>query len=219
MLSEQVLEHIQNENISKSRLNEFYKRSIQKFLFDGYWYYKLGNMLYELSDKSTQYNYLDTIIYIPFTNEFIFFDENNRTELVLNNLSVYDSIGKITNINLDRIFGEEGSIVIKGTNELITKARKILTPRKEGIYYLLEAEKLYHDKETKADIFNKVGKIYGWAGSKRQSIPYFEKSIENVASNTNVRMSLISSSDATYQFSKSLSTSCLTCMTINRLIK
>ena len=82
-------------------------------------------------------------------------------------------------------------IVIPGTQEEIMLAKDILMPRKDGIFYLQKAAESISGKEIQADILNKVGDIYVWAGSNKQAYPYYARSVELAPGNANARLQLV----------------------------
>src|SRR6185436_13008600 len=110
------------------------------------------------------------------------------------NIKGSPKIVKIENLYVRRV-----NTTIPGTGETIQLADAIYTPRKDAITYLLKADSLLIETETKADINFKVGNVYVWAGSKKQAYPYYARSVELVPDNASARLNLIDVCKAIYK--------------------
>jgi Tfp pilus assembly protein PilF len=178
-----------NKEMSQLELNAFYRRIIGQFPDDGNWNYKLGLLLYNRASGKSVAPYFDSIVWLPLLNKEVFIDGDNY-----NHLNKTDSL--FIEGNSDRLRGtsyfyeplEEFELI---TGEIISIADHIYLPRKDCIFYLKRAAELLSEKEILADINFKIGKVYIWAGSKKQAHPYLEKSIALIPGNANARLTLI----------------------------
>lgn len=200
-------------------LNAFYRRAIDNFTANNSdWAYRLGLLLYRLA-KAPSFNnpeYLDSIVWFPKLNKEIFVDSTVKEVI---NSTVYKEVTdsevtyaeyreKFQDINSNDSKKEEQkavlptdeqNIVLPGTNEIIKLADDIKMPRKDGIHYLLKAAESISEKEILADIYQKVGDIYVWAGSKKQAYPYYARSVELAPGNANSRLQLVDAGLAIYK--------------------
>ncbi len=177
-------------------LNAFYRRTIEKFPYDGNWNYKLGILLYSRASFAARVPYFDSIVWFPLLNKELLIDFEIYGKLDSSPsfaLSDKASTGAAVHIylNEDQLYERTASYGIPGTGEYIDLADAVYLPRKDGINYLKRAAELLSEKEALADIHFKIGNIYLWAGSKKQSYPYFERSLELVSANANARLTLV----------------------------
>ncbi len=188
-----------NKERSDRELNEFYRRTARLFPDNGDWPYRLGLFLYERASNKSRAQYFDTIIWFPKINKEVFMDFEN-----------YDRIGKDLNWDknlkgspklVDKKYLSEWpqSIRLPGINETIQLADAIYTPRKDAITYLLKADSLMTEPETKADINFKVGNVFVWSGSKKMSYPYYTRSVELMPGNAGARLTLVDICKALYK--------------------
>ena len=192
-----------DKELSERELNEFYRRTIDKFEFNGDWNYRLGLLLYSRAEVPSRSPYFDSIVWFPKINKELFVDFDlydkfgKDDDLVLFDRS---STGAPAVFILDNIreIGRE-SFEIPGTKESIGLADAIYMPRKDGIKYLVKAAELLSEKETQGDINFKIGNIYVWAGSKKQAYPFYVKSIEFIPDNANARLHLVDVCKAIYK--------------------
>lgn len=188
---------------SDRELNEFYRRTIDKFPNDPSWYYRLGNLLYERASANARVPYFDSIAWFPLLNKELHIDLDiyrslqTKKEYTLSDQAETGAVGMIT-IDENTLIEQRGSYDVPGTHERILLADVIYMPRKDGILYLKRAAELVAEKEALADINFKIGNIYRWAGSKRQAFPFFEKSLEFVPDNANARLTLVDIYTALY---------------------
>ncbi|HEY6062213.1 MAG TPA: caspase family protein, partial [Chitinophagaceae bacterium] len=177
---------------TERELNEFYRRTIPKFPENGDWSYRLGLLLYERAEAKSREAYLDTIIWFPKLNREIFIDLDSYKRLGTDlkwDKTITGSPQLVTVV--PQLHENPAGIIIPGTREGLTLADAIYTPRKDAITYLLKADSLFTETETKADINFKVGNVFVWAGSKKQAYPYYAKSVELVPDNAGARLSLV----------------------------
>ena len=208
--AEQVLNSlaIADKDQSAYELQAFYKRMIDTFPSNGDWYYKLGLLLYNRAANPASRQYLDSIVWSPTLNKELFIGVT-----YFNALDYYGDVVSTDRQNT----GLEDAVILKpeiaeekvqywlpGTRELLELADSILTPRKDGIAYLVKATQYISERETLADINYKIGDLYLWAGSKKQAWPYFEKSISLVPENANARLTLVNIYKALFKNSAAL---------------
>ncbi len=200
--AEEAINSIPDEYAAAKELNQFYRNTIKKFPTEPYWKYALGMLLYKYAALRSNYRFNDTIVYFPKQNREVFLDTTNRQFIGHDPdyaLSVRDTQGVVVPIDLQLLATQSGNFTIKGTGEEVQLADYIHWPRKDGIYYLLQAEPYYLERDTKGDIFHKVGEMYQWAGSNKQSIPYYQKALQLVPDHANTRMRLISATVPLYR--------------------
>lgn len=204
--TEEVIEKFvkQSKKQADEELNEFYRRMIDRFPENGDWAYRLGNLLYTYAPQTARLPYMDSIAFFPLMNKELFIDSSIYMALNTNDsLALYDlsETGAIRLIKLNKfdIRLKRDSYKVPGTGEYILCADAIYMPRKDGITYLQRAAELIAEKETLADIHFKTGNIYLWAGSKKQSWSYFEKSLSLVPDNANARLTLVDIYKALYK--------------------
>ncbi len=187
-------------------LNAFYRRAIDKFPADNRdWIYRLGLLLYNRAKAPALTQYLDSIVWFPKLNKELFID---TTVLKLINTSAdYEvtDLSETTNeVNQDErpgftLHNKQEQVSLPGTKENLQLAGNIYMPRQEGIRYLLKAAESISEKDILADIQNKVGNIYVWAGSKKQAYPYYARSVELAPGNVNTRLQLVDAGVAIYK--------------------
>jgi tetratricopeptide (TPR) repeat protein len=179
------------KNRTDMELNAFYRRMTERFPQEASWPYKLGLLLYAHSNKPSATRYLDTILYFPFRGRELFVDADLYYQLgTTPETSFADKnvTGTPEAINTSSIPYKGGTIKLPGTFEEINLADGINTPRKDGITFLLRAAELMGDSATLADIYFKTGDMYLWAGSKKQALPFFRKSLEWASGNADTRL-------------------------------
>ena len=184
-------------------LNAFYRRAIDKFPADNHdWVYRLGLLLYNRAKATDPDKYLDRIVWFPKLNKEVFVDTavliliNSSKDYEVTDFSdiTYREEFKELRLNKEKeslLLYDAQRIVIPGTQEEIMLAKDILMPRKDGIFYLQKAAESISGKEIQADILNKVGDIYVWAGSNKQAYPYYARSVELAPGNANARLQLV----------------------------
>lgn len=193
-----------NNESADCELNEFYRRTIEKFPEDGDLHYRLGTLLYNRASANARTPYLDSIVRFPLLNKELLIDIdiynklNNVDSLALSDKSETGGLSRIK-LNHGRLYEPERFYLVPGTSERIKYADAIYLPRKDGIMYLKKAAELISEKEALADIHFKIGNIYLWAGSKKQAYPYFEKSLALIPGNANARLTLIDIYKALYK--------------------
>jgi len=187
---------------SERELNEFYRRVIKKFPANGDWYYRLGLLLYSRAEQPSRAVYFDTIIHFPVLNREMFIDldvyDKLQTDptLFIGDKNIRSTPQSIVLVNLrERAAG----VHIPGTNELVSLADAIYTPRKDGIEFLSKAAGLLTEQETVADINFKIGNIFVWSGSKKQAYAFYAKSIQLEPENAATRLRIIDVCKAIYK--------------------
>ncbi len=181
---------------SERELNEFYRRTIEKFPDDANWNYKLGLLLYSRASANARVPYFDSIAWFPLLNKELLIDMEIYQELAekreysLSDLSETGAPRRVT-VDMRTLLEFPKSYQVPGTYEFIPLANVIYLPRKDGLIYLKRSAELFSQKEALADINYKIGNIYQWAGSKKQAYPYFERSLEFIPDNANARLNLV----------------------------
>jgi len=191
-----------NKNLGINELNQFYRNITTARPTELAWPYKLGQLLHDLSKPKATYEYHDTIVYFPLLGEEVFLDNSNRSWINVEDKYFLSGSSSKT-ISLENIFIHAAELNISGTDENLPLAPPIIAPRKDGIMYLKTAETLANDDITKADINNKLGDIYQWAGSNKQALPYYQKALQYVQ-NPDLRMKIIDAALKQYRNSIAL---------------
>lgn len=175
---------------TQMELNAFYRRMAERFPQEASWKYKLGLLLYSLAGKPAVVKYLDTILYFPYRGQEQFVDArlyyqlNNTPE---NSFADKNVTGTLENIPVLPIPYKGGTIKLPGTKEAVILAEGINNPRMDGITYLKRTAELTDDTATLADIYYKVADMFLWAGSRKQALPYYRKSLEWAPGNASTR--------------------------------
>ncbi len=187
---------------SERELNEFYRRVIKLFPGNGDWYRRLGFLLYSRAEQTSRAVYFDTIIHFPVLNREMFIDldvyDRLHTDptLFIGDKNIQSSPQSIV---LEKLQEQPAGVHISGTDELVSLADAIYTPRKDGIEFLSKAADLLTEQETVADINFKIGNIFVWSGSKKQAFDYYNKSIQLQPENAAARLRIIDVCKATYK--------------------
>jgi tetratricopeptide (TPR) repeat protein len=202
--AEQVINYYGEINPERSEreLNEFYRRTIEKFPENADWNYRLGLLLYSRAEAQSKAPYIDTIVWFPRINKEIFIDlDVYHTIGTTEEMTLYDKMSTGAPKEVTLGFRKERSAYFRvpGTMESLRLADAIYLPRKDGIEYLSRAEELIPETESRADINFKIGNIYVWAGSKKQAYPYYVRSLDLIPSNANARFNLVDVSKAIYK--------------------
>jgi tetratricopeptide (TPR) repeat protein len=184
---------------SDRELNEFYRRTIGMLPDNGDWPYRLGLLLYERAPVKSRAMYFDTLIWFPKLNKEVFMDLDSYYKLGTELNWDINIKGSPKIVKIEHLYERRVNTTIPGTGETIQLADAIYTPRKDAITYLLRADSLFIETETKADINFKVGNVYVWAGSKKQAYPYYARSVELVPGNASARLNLIDVCKAIYK--------------------
>lgn len=185
-----------------AELNRFYRNTTSRQPQDGYWPYKLGQLLYTMSEKPSACGYTDTIIYFPVQEKEVFVDMTNRALINATadyTISLKDRNRKpieILNCGINDIYKTK---IIPGTNEAIPLNNPVNSPRKDGIFYLNKAADLLDDSTTIADIQFKLGDICYWAGSKKQALRHFQKSLAYKPDLPDTRMKIVDMAASLYE--------------------
>lgn len=191
-----------NEEVTYKELNAFYRRTIEKYPGNGEWNYKLGLLLYNHAEQDAMFEFFDTLIWFPKVNKEVFIDHD-----------IYEKLGQSDDLSFDRtgtgipqvinkfdttiIFSHKYEI--PGTKESISLAEDVYMPRKDGINYLNRAAELLSEKPILAEIYNKIGDIYVWAGSKKQAFPYYTRAVQFDPGNANARLNVVDAGTAIYK--------------------
>ena len=195
--AEQILKDFEKYNPETAfiELNDFYKRAMEHYPTDPAWPYKLGLLLYERSYMLPQYEYLDTIVFFPLVNKEIFLGVEEHNNLVENNnmlLNIKQPPGlEGMEARVKLLYPTNGAATFPGTNEHITMAPDVYTPRKDAIMYLSKAAEMIKEPETIADINFKIGNVFVLAGSKKQAYPYYDMAIKMSPDNGAFRLKMV----------------------------
>ena len=196
-----------NDVITERELYAFYQRAIKyssenQDPLSAVWNYKFGLFLYEKAATPSRIEFLDSIVYFPLLNREIFVDMGIYHQLEEDpQLKIYDRNvkGSPDEISMHTFKNIPVVIGVPGTGEKFTLAEQFYTPRMDAIKYLLKAAEFFTEPETIADINFKIGNVYIWAGSQKQTYPYYDKAVQLMPDNVNMRMSLINVCVALYK--------------------
>ncbi|HNU89538.1 MAG TPA: hypothetical protein PKJ94_14660, partial [Ferruginibacter sp.] len=191
-----------NEEVTYKELNAFYRRTIEKYPGNGEWNYKLGLLLYDHAEQDAMYKYFDTLIWFPKLNKEVFIDHEIYEKLGQSDDLAFDRTGTgIPQVisKFDATITLSPKYMIPGTKENISLAEAVYLPRKDGIKYLNRAAGLLSENPIRAEIYNKIGDIYVWAGSKKQAFPYYTRSVQFDPGNANARLNVVDAGTAIYK--------------------
>ena len=190
-----------DQDRTKKELNAFYRRAITKYPNAAEWNYKLGLLLYSLSQKKSLDCLTDTIIWFSKINKEIFLgsdgysgDRNDLDEDTGPGVS-HNGCGFFYSVTKDST--QLTSMPV--TEEKLPLSGSIYYPRYDGIKYLKRAAELISVRELLGEINYKIGNMYIWAGSKKQAYPFLAKSLEFVPDNANTRLQIVDVSASTYR--------------------
>lgn len=172
-------------------LNTFYRRRIEQFPNDAGWNQKLAFLMYRHAARPASRKYLDSIIYFPLPGKEIHVDEHLYPQINATpetSLADKNVTGNPDNFILYPITFFSGKEKLPGTNELFILSSFINTPRKDAITFLSKLAELSEDSATLADAWYKIADVYVWAGSIKQALPYYGKSLEMAPGNANTRL-------------------------------
>ncbi len=186
---------VQRQDFGFQELVAFYKRAMERYPTDPNWPYKLGLLLYNRAALAPFENYLDIIVYFPLINKEIFLGIPEHNDLINTKTMLLDyKPGSDTSVDQREvtILHDDGSVLrFPGTNEKLTMARRVFTPRKDAITYLSKAAEMIKEPETLADINFKIGNVYVIAGSKKQAYPYYDLAIKMSPDNAAFRLKMV----------------------------
>lgn len=187
-------------------LNAFYRRAIQVFPAKTEWYLKLSLLLYQRAAYPARTTYFDSIVYFPELNKEIFIDSAVRANLQVDPfLHLDQNQNKIpATISLTEVYEQKAAVTVDGTGDIIDLADPIYTPRKDAIYYLTKTAGLITDSTTVADLNYKAGNVFIWAGSRKQSYPYYTKAVQMMPGNASARMKAVEVGNSIYKFRAAL---------------
>ncbi|HLO39013.1 MAG TPA: tetratricopeptide repeat protein, partial [Lacibacter sp.] len=176
--AEQVINSYANNNaeIVQNELHAFYKRMHQRLPDNGSWFYKAGNLLYQLAAKNPEKYKIDYKKYKP-DNKGI------------------DSVRIVP--------GHDKAIVevLPGIDSIIILSNKIEHPFSDGIRFLRIADSLLTEEDDLlAEINDKLGDLYVWQGLVEDAPKHYQKAIGLQDKNAGIRLKLIDVLDQLYQY-------------------
>nr|MBP6686773.1 hypothetical protein [Lacibacter sp.] len=176
--AEQVINSYTNTSaeIVQNELHAFYKRMHERLPNNGAWFYKAGNLLYQLAANNPEEYRTDYKKYKP----------DNR------------GIDFIRSFPTHNIAIEE---ILPGIEIYITLSHKIEHPFSDGIRFLRNADSLTtEDDDLLAEINDKLGDLHVWQGLVEDAPKYYQKAIDLQDKNAGIRLKLIDVLDQLYQF-------------------
>jgi len=178
--AEQVIFSYKNVNLTDGRneLFSFYKRMHERLPGEGSWFYKAGNLLYEIANEEPGKYRIDYKEYKP--------DETKSSHL--NNTAFF-------NLNPFRFE------TLPGIDSIVRLPERIRLPFTQGIECLLKADSLLtEDDYLLAEINDKLGDLYVWQGLAEDAPKHYQKAMDLQDQNTGIRLKLIDVLDQLYQF-------------------
>lgn len=178
--AEQVLFAYRNINIHDGRneLFSFYKRMNERLPGEGSWFYKAGNLLYELVNEDPDKFRIDYKEYKP--------DEDKSSH-----------INKMARLNIEPFRFEK----LPGIDSAVQLANNIRLPFTRGIECFLKADSLLtEDDYLLSEINDKLGDLYVWQGLVENAPKHYKKAIDLQDKNSGIRLKLIDVLDKLYQF-------------------
>lgn len=186
--AEQVIYSYTNANapIVKNELYAFYKRMHERLPNNGSWYYKAGNLLYQLAAKNPWQYRMDQKKYKP-----------DHNWLKLRGDKAIDSLPDF------KLKEKAITEVLPGIGIMITLSDTIKRPFSDGIRCLSRADSLTtDDDDLLAEINDKIGDLYAWQGLVEEAPKYYKKAIDLQDRNTGIRLKLVDVLDQLYSFTE-----------------
>ena len=176
--AETVVNTYMNVNAVNGRneLFAFYNRMRNRFPDAGIWYYKAGNLLYQMVAKNPG----------SYSIDFKWYKPDNK------------GVDSLSRVRFPVIPNEEA---LPGIERMMTMAARIEYPFSNGINLFLQADSLMSDDEyLLAEINDKLGDLYVWQGLVEDAPKHYQKAMNLQDRNTGIRLKLIDVLDRLYQF-------------------
>jgi tetratricopeptide (TPR) repeat protein/uncharacterized caspase-like protein len=165
-----------NPEVVQNELHAFYKRMHGRLPINGSWFYKAGNLLYQLAARNP---------------------EKYKTDF-----KQYKPDGK--GIASARIFPLPDKAVVEilpGIDSIVILSDIIKHPFSDGIRLLKTADSLTtEDDDLLAEINDKLGDLHVWQGLVEDAPKHYQKAIDLQDKNAGIRLKLIDVLDQLYQF-------------------
>ncbi len=162
----------------RNELFSFYKRMYARFPGEGSWFYKAGNLLYEIANAEPGKYRIDYKEYKP--------DETTSSH-----------INNVASVNIDRFRFE----TLPGIDSIVRLPETIRLPFTDGIKCLLKADSLLTEEDyLLAEINDKLGDLYVWQGLVEDAPKHYQKAMDLQEQNTGIRLKLIDVLNQLYQF-------------------
>ena len=184
--AEQVINSYTNVNaaIVQNELHAFYKRMHERLPNNGSWFYKAGNMLYQMAVKNPLKYKHDHKKY-----------KADYSWLKFNGMVATDSLPDF------RIKERSSTETLPGIGSMIILSDSIKYPFTDGIRFLHSADSLItEDDDLLAEINDKLGDLYVWQGLVEDAPKHYQKAIDLQDKNAGIRLKLIDVLDQLYQF-------------------
>ncbi len=178
--AEQVIFSYRNINFHDGRneLFSFYKRMHERLPGQGNWFYKAGNLLYEIANEDPDKYRIDYKEYKP--------DEDEPSH-----------INRMAGLNVEPFRFE----TLPGIDSVVRLADKIRLPFTQGIVCFLKADSLLaEDEYLLAEINDKLGDLYVWQGLVKDAPKHYQKAIDLQDKNSGIRLKLVDVLDRLYEF-------------------
>ena len=182
--AEQVINSYSNTGIVQNELYAFYKRMHERFPNNGSWFYKAGNLLYQLAANNPGKYKFDLKKY-----------KADYNWLKLRGDKAVDSLPDF-NVK-ERAITE----TLPGIGSMITLSESIKYPFTDGIRFLRTADSLTtDDDDLLAEINDKLGDLYVWQGLVEEAPKHYQKAIDLQDRNSGIRLKLVDVLDQLYLF-------------------
>lgn len=178
--AEEVIKSYPVKEAVAMQLVPFYKRVIERLPARSEWYYKAGNLLYNMAME----------------NPGLYKDDRKK---IVPDFGSEEYQGKISY--------QEQIVVNKhvpGTGEPYDLYEAIRFPRTDGIYFLKKADSLTFEEDKIAEINYKIGDLYVGQELPERAVPYYKKSVDLFPADAGTRIKLRKVYSETYQLRNAL---------------
>jgi tetratricopeptide (TPR) repeat protein len=166
-----------NSEVVQNELHAFYKRMHERLPDNGHWFYKAGNLLYQMAAANPE----------KYKDDYKWYKEDKK------GIKLANPFLRLP----DKTVWER----LPGIDSLIKLSDKIDQPFSDGILFFRNADSLTTDNDDLlAEINDKLGDLYVWQGLVEDAPKHYQKAIDLQDNNAGIRLKLIDVLDHLYQF-------------------
>jgi tetratricopeptide (TPR) repeat protein/uncharacterized caspase-like protein len=170
--------------VVQNELLAFYKRMHQRLPDNGNWFYKAGNLLYQVAAKSP--------------GKYKFDQKKYKDDYDWLKLNGWVTIDSLSDFNAK---GWSYLETLPGIGGLIVLSDSIKRPFSDGIRFFMKADSLItEDDDLLAEINDKMGDLYVWQGLVEDAPKHYQKAIALQDQNAGIRLKLVDVLNELYLF-------------------
>lgn len=173
-----------DNKIVQNELLAFYKRMHERLPGNGSWFYKAGNLLYQVAVKSPE--------------KYKFDQKKYKADYDWRKMNGWSTIDSLSDF---KIKGKAAEETLPGIGVVVVLSDTIKRPFSDGILFFTKADSLItEDDDLLAEINDKLGDLYVWQGLVEEAPKHYQKAIELQDHNTGIRLKLVDVLDQLYLF-------------------